>query len=1352
MSTIVTRAGKGSPLTNTELDSNFSNLNTDKAELSGSTFTGNLSLGDNVKAQFGASNDLQIFHTGSYSAIKDVGTGALFIGGDNYVDIGNSGLSQTRARFYDGTVQLHSGGEIKLATTSTGISISNDANFPDNGKAIFGAGSDLQIYHSGATSFITENGTGDLRIGANNLLLRSDDIFVQSEDGTANAARFNATTGVTLYRAGSAKLATTSSGIDVTGSVVADGLTVNTGTADQVALFESTDQFADLALKDSGGTSYIRQSNGSLILEADRANASASSVALIKVDGTQVARFATGGDISFYDSSGSSQNLYWDSSTSRLGLGVTNPVSKLAMHGDAGTTYITQTITANNQTLEMGNAYSLITGASGSHSAIVSDQTLLFGTSNTERLRINADGSSVFSGSVTSTGNVSVGGSAYTTSADLNLLGDGLAIKNDKAGSSNNWSLIQNTDTGSASNLSFTTGLGVALTLNHNKSASFGANVNIGSSLMVGSTTAPTHKLEVVGNAMLSTSDGFMYLSNVGVGNAGIYVRGIGSNGTLRSHTTTDFRWEVTGGEKMLLNSSGLNVSGSVTSTGLTATNSGITLQSGSVTKSAISVAASTNQGINGTSAGDQYNWTNGGKMLWSTNNGTNAHLVLDSSGNATFSGSVSTGGEVNLRLDSTGDGVNGYDINWLNSATQGTDDRLALIRVTNEGGGGSSRGGKLSFLTRQSGNANFNSALVLNKSGNATFSGSLDLAANTSFPTAGFTLHTNGFLYNKMGSNGFIFSAQNGTEAMRINGDGTQLNIPNGSLMVGSTTVPDKTLHLKGSGTTGIAIESTTNAQNLDIDFYNNVGSAQGRIRYAEGAGEFSFAPNVSASNALTIAYDGSSVFSGSVTAPLLITNDIKATSSGGMSFQTDEGTKRLEISDAGNVNIPNGGLMVGSTSAPVARLHTRDDTSTVYDPTAYQHDLFIEKRNTSGANQVATIRFGVTGYDGSTTAEASIGVVQTSNAHSGNIVFGTRHNGTRAERARLTSGGTLLVGQTTNAETGTGIGLVPDGTSHMYSANTDALMLGRGGSDGEILSFNRSGVTKGNISVSAYGMGFGGGTRSSDFFIKTDGTASFASGVKLGVGTSSPSTNLHSNITSASGAFLTSGSVYALQLSNSDTSAGNAVAMSFGHGGFDYTNFIASVRTSTASNPKGDLVFGGRPSDGATFSERVRLTSGGQFLIGCTSAGDAGITLDGSPSGNSVPSMELVRDFSGTATMIRFTNISGSPYVGSITSTTSATAYNTSSDERLKDNIKDSDDSGSKVDAIQVRQFDWKADGEHQDYGMVAQELLEVAPDAVTQGETPDDMMGVDYSKLVPMLIKEIQSLRQRVAQLEE
>ena len=85
---------------------------------------------------------------------------------------------------------------------------------------------------------------------------------------------------------------------------------------------------------------------------------------------------------------------------------------------------------------------------------------------------------------------------------------------------------------------------------------------------------------------------------------------------------------------KIATTSTGIDVTGTAKSTAVTITNNGITLQSSSVTKSAINIAASTNQGINGTVAGDQYNWTTGGKMLWSTNNGTNAHLVLDASGN----------------------------------------------------------------------------------------------------------------------------------------------------------------------------------------------------------------------------------------------------------------------------------------------------------------------------------------------------------------------------------------------------------------------------------------------------------------------------------------------------------------------------------------------------------------------------------------------------------------------------------------------------------------------------------------------------------------------------------------------
>ena len=106
----------------------------------------------------------------------------------------------------------------------------------------------------------------------------------------------------------------------------------------------------------------------------------------------------------------------------------------------------------------------------------------------------------------------------------------------------------------------------------------------------------------------------------------------------------------------------------------------------------------------------------------------------------------------------------------------------------------------------------------------------------------------------------------------------------------------------------------------------------------------------------------------------------------------------------------------------------------------------------------------------------------------------------------------------------------------------------------------------------------------------------------------------------------------------------------------------------------------------------------------------------------------------------------------VGSVTYNGSVTVYGTSSDERLKENITDADDAGSKIDAMQVRKFDWIRNGNHQEYGMVAQELLPISPDSIAQGETEEDMMSVDYSTLVPMLIKEIQSLRQRVASLEE
>jgi hypothetical protein len=174
-------------------------------------------------------------------------------------------------------------------------------------------------------------------------------------------------------------------------------------------------------------------------------------------------------------------------------------------------------------------------------------------------------------------------------------------------------------------------------------------------------------------------------------------------------------------------------------------------------------------------------------------------------------------------------------------------------------------------------------------------------------------------------------------------------------------------------------------------------------------------------------------------------------------------------------------------------------------------------------------------------------------------------------------------------------------------------------------------------------------------------------------------------------------------------------------------------------------------RPTTGqiafkANSSERMRIDASGNLLVGTTS-GFGG--LINAPVTTSDEAMVTQSDSTSASTHLNFRNPNG--FVGSITTSGSATAFNTSSDQRLKENIADAPSASDDIDAIQVRSFDWKADGSHQKYGMVAQELQSVAPSAVSQPEDPEEMMGVDYSKLVPMLVKEIQSLRARVAQLE-
>ena len=173
---------------------------------------------------------------------------------------------------------------------------------------------------------------------------------------------------------------------------------------------------------------------------------------------------------------------------------------------------------------------------------------------------------------------------------------------------------------------------------------------------------------------------------------------------------------------------------------------------------------------------------------------------------------------------------------------------------------------------------------------------------------------------------------------------------------------------------------------------------------------------------------------------------------------------------------------------------------------------------------------------------------------------------------------------------------------------------------------------------------------------------------------------------------------------------------------------------------------------------TERMRITSGGEVLIGTDNAlaGVDGSTVQGvalRPEASILASrsgdVSLILNRQTSVGSIAFLRYNGTT-VGSISVTASTTAYNTSSDYRLKEDLQDF--AGlDMVSKIPVYDFKWKTD-ESRSYGVMAHELQEVLPDAVSGEKDAEEMQGVDYSKIVPLLVKSIQELKAEVDKLKQ
>ncbi len=420
--------------------------------------------------------------------------------------------------------------------------------------------------------------------------------------------------------------------------------------------------------------------------------------------------------------------------------------------------------------------------------------------------------------------------------------------------------------------------------------------------------------------------------------------------------------------------------------------------------------------------------------------------------------------------------------------------------------------------------------------------------------------------------------------------------------------------------------------------------------------------------------------------------TGDLSISSASGTIFLKPSGTSVLTATSTGI------GIGAGSPSQPLHVDATGGTTAALFDNNGTNGDVVRVAKN---GTDVLKIR-----AEG--TADLAL------DANGGAFIF--KAGGTEAMRI---SGANVLVGTTTTTAGNEGLVYFNGSSLRVTRDSDEPLNLDRLTSDGTIAAFKKDGTTVGSIgSQSGTHINIDSGGNRSGLRFEDNGllprkNSAMADGtVSLG-NSSYRFSDLYLSGIANIGTYLRFGGA-----SNYYVHSDNANYLRFGEAG----------------------------------AERMRI-SDGNLLVGTTTTGSgaqSGVAIAGGASSSDI----YIRHANGTSSGAVYASfIYNTSEIGKISQNgTSQVLYQISSDQRLKSNIANAaEDAGELIDAIQVRQFDWIADGEHQRYGMIAQELQTVAPEAVGGDPDSDEMMGVDYSKLVPMLVKEIQSLRNRVAQLE-